>query len=317
MKEYSFLYENGIVDYVKEIGSEKALTDVQYFEAERTGRDRKDKPDYKVKLSVAFCFNNEANVIEYFHNSSFLEYGGSPDKAVKSAFVSVIDQYLKTNNKYNKNESKILFADVADSLCLVSSSFSTITSYENQTKKSITNKFIQEAMTDFLRQNLEIYFIENKADADKICEQVLVNKRSRESAEKQRISVKKMLSGNNDVTSRVQKFIDCRTKDKSKREIYIVEGDSALGSCKLGRDAEFQAIIPVRGKILNCLKADYERIFKNDIIIDLVRVLGCGVEAKSKHNKDFNTFDLDNLRWSKSSFAQMPTLTVIKYAPLF
>ena len=299
MEEQVFSYENGITDYVKEIGAEKSITDVQYFESERTGRDREDKDDYRVKLSAAFCFNNEANVIEYYHNSSFLEYGGSPDKAVKSAFVSVIDQYLRGNNKYNKNESKILFADISDCLCLVSSSFSTVTSYENQTKKSITNKFIQEAMTDFLRQNLEIYFIENKTDAEKICDQVLVNKRSRESAEKQRISVKKMLSGNNDVMSRVQKFVDCRTKDKEKREIYIVEGDSALGSCKLGRDADFQAIIPVRGKILNCLKADYDKIFKNDIILDLVRVLGCGVEAKSKHNKDFNTFELDNLRWSR------------------
>lgn len=297
--EHTFTYENGIIDYVKEIGGEKSITDVQYFEAERFGRDREDKPDYKVKLSVAFNFNNEANMIEYYHNSSFLEHGGSPDKAVKSSFVYVLDQYIKSNNKYNKNESKILFADISDCLCLVSNSFSTVTSYENQTKKSISNKFIQEAMTDFLRQQLEIYFIENKADAEKICNQVLVNKRSRESAEKQRISVKKMLSGNNDVMSRVQKFVDCRTKDLTRREIYIVEGDSALGSCKLGRDAEFQAIIPVRGKILNCLKSDYDKIFKNDIILDLVRVLGCGVEAKSKHNKDFNTFELENLRWSK------------------
>ncbi|OQB14772.1 MAG: DNA gyrase subunit B [Firmicutes bacterium ADurb.Bin193] len=297
--EYTFVYENGITDYVREIAGEKALTDVQYFEAERMGRDREDKPDYKVKLTVAFCFNNEVNMIEYYHNSSFLEHGGSPDKAVKSAFVSVIDQYIKSAGKYNKNESKILFADIADCLCLVSNSFSTVTSYENQTKKSITNKFIQEAMTDFLRNQLEVYFIENKSDAEKICDQVLINKRSRESAEKQRISVKKMLSGNNDVTSRVQKFVDCRTKDVKRRELYIVEGDSALGSCKLGRDAEFQAIIPVRGKILNCLKSDFEKIFKNDIILDLVRVLGCGVEAKSKHNKDFNTFELENLRWSK------------------
>lgn len=297
--EYTFVYENGIVDYVKEIAGSNSLTQVQYYEAERIGRDREDKPDYRVKLSAAFCFSNEVSLTEYYHNSSYLEHGGSPDKAVKSAFLSVIDQYLKNNGKYNKNESKILFADIADCLVLVSSSFSTVTSYENQTKKSITNKFIQEAMTDFLRQQLEIYFIENKADADKIADQVLINKRSRESAEKQRINVKKMLSGNNDVLSRVQKFVDCRTKDKKRRELYIVEGDSALGSCKMGRDAEFQAIIPVRGKILNCLKADYEKIFKNDIVLDLIRVLGCGVEAKSKHNKDFNTFELENLRWSK------------------
>ena len=300
VKDYEFVYENGIIDYVKELAGENPLTTPVYFETERRGRDREDKDDYKVKLSVAFCFGNEFTATEYYHNSSFLEYGGSPDKAVKSAFVSVIDQYIKQTDKYKKNESKILFTDVADCLCLVSNSFSTVTSYENQTKKSITNKFIQEAMTDFLKENLNVYFIENKAEAEKIVNQVLINKHSREKAEKTRIDVKKILTGNSDVFSKVPKFVDCRTKDITKREVYIVEGDSALGSCKLGRDSEFQAIIPVRGKILNCLKADYDKIFKSDIIVDLLKVLGCGVEAKSKHNKDFNTFELENLRWNKT-----------------
>lgn len=299
MDMYEFCYERGIVDYVKECASEKAFTDIQYLETERKGRDRDDKDEYKVKIQVAFCFSNETPMLEYYHNSSFLEHGGSPDKAVKSAFVSAIDQYLKQNGKYQKNESKITFVDVSDSLMFVSSTFSTQTSYENQTKKAINNKFIQETMTEFLRTSLAIYFTENKAEADKIAEQMLVNKRSRESAEKARVNIKKKLTGSIDVTNRVAKFVDCRTKDINRREVYIVEGDSALGACKQGRDAEFQAIIPVRGKILNCLKADYGKIFKSEIITDLMKVLGCGVEINTKHNKDFNSFDLDLLRWSK------------------
>lgn len=298
--DYSFVYKNGITDYVNEIAGEKAFTPIRTISAERVGRDRSDKPEYKVKMNFAFCFNNEVNLIEYYHNSSFLEYGGSPDKAVKNAFVYAIDNYLKQNNKYNKSESKITYNDVFDSLILVSNSFSTITSYENQTKKAITNKFIQEAMQDFLKQQLEIYFIENKAYADKIGEQILVNKRSREQAEKAKVNIKKKLSVNVDnLSNRVQKFVDCRTKDVTKRELYIVEGDSALGSCKLGRDAEFQAIMPIRGKILNCLKAEYDKIFNSEIITDLMRVLGCGVELKLKNQKDMTTFDIDKLRWDK------------------
>ena len=252
-----------------------------------------------MKMQIAFCFNNEINLIEYYHNSSFLEYGGSPDKAVRNAFVYAIDKYLKQNNKYTKTESKINFNDVQDSLLLVSSSFSTVTSYENQTKKAITNKFIQESMNEFLKEQLEIYFIENKQEADKIAEQILINKRSREQAEKAKLNIKKKLSSTMDVTNRVQKFVDCRSKDIAKREIYIVEGDSALGSCKMGRDPDFQAIMPVRGKILNCLKAEYDKIFKSEIITDLLRVLGCGVEIKMKHAKDISDFDLDKLRWGK------------------
>ena len=294
-----FVYEHGIEDYIRELAGLDALTEPVYWEAERKGRDRPDKPEYKVKLSVALCFSNKTALCEYYHNSSFLEHGGSPEKATRSAMVSAIDKYLRDNNKYVKGEAKITFPDVQDCLILVSSSFSTQTSYENQTKKAITNKFIQETMTEFLRSRLEIYFIENRDAAEKIAAQVLINKRSRETAERTRINQKKKLTEKIDIANRVQKFVDCRTKDVERREIYIVEGDSALGACKQSRDAEFQGLMPVRGKILNCLKADYPRIFKSDVITDLMKVLGCGVEVSGKAVKDLNQFDLSNLRWSK------------------
>lgn len=296
---FEYCYENGIVDYIKEVNEEKNFTEVVYYEDEGRGKDREDKPEYKVKVEMAFCFNNEVNLTEYYHNSSFLEHGGAPDKAVRNAFVYEMDKFIKQLNKYTKNEKKISYQDVQDSLVIVINSFSTMTSYENQTKKAINNKFIQEFITDLIKSKLEIYFIENRVEAEKIIDQVLINKRSREKAEKTRLNLKKKLGGKIDLNNRVAKFVDCRTKDISKRELYIVEGDSALGSCKLARDADFQALMPVRGKILNCLKADYDKIFKSDIIIDLLKVLGCGVEIKSKHNKELNTFDMDNLNYDK------------------
>ena len=294
-----FKYENGIMDYVQELAGEGPMTEPVFISAERRGRDREDKPEYKVKISAAFCFSNKASAIEYYHNSSWLENGGAPDKAVKSAFTSAIDGYIKEIGKYQKNESAIKFQDVQDCLVLVTNCFSTQTSYENQTKKAINNRFIQSAMTEFLKAQLQVYFIENKPEADRVAEQVLVNKRSRETAERTRLGMKKKLSGSIDIANRVQKFVDCRSRDPERREIYIVEGDSALGACKLSRDSEFQGIMPVRGKILNCLKADYVRIFKSDVIVDLMKVLGCGVEVRDKHTKDLSNFDLANLRWSK------------------
>ena len=294
-----FMYKNGIVDDVTETVGEDALTPVRVWETERKGRDRADKPEYTVKIRAALCFSNKVQKKEYYHNSSWLEYGGAPDKAVRSAFVSQFDAYLKQNNKYQKNESKITFSDIEECLVLVISSFSNQTSYENQTKKAITNRFIQEAMTDFLRHSLEIYFIENPQDAEKIMEQVLINKRSRERSEKERLNLKKTLQSSNSMTDRVAKFVDCRSKDPNERELFIVEGDSALGSCKIARDPDFQAIMPVRGKILNCLKAEYTKIFKSDVITDLAKVLGCGVEVKSKANKDLSVFNINALRWNK------------------
>ena len=296
---FEYLYENGIVDYVNEFVGDEAFTTVQFWQAERKGRDREDKPEYKLKMNMAICFSKTKQLKEYYHNSSFLEHGGAPEKAAKSAFVSQIDAYMKQNGKYLKTDPKISFQDIEDCLVFVVSSFSTQTSYENQTKKAITNKFIQEAMTEFIKHQLEIYFIENKLDADKLCEQILINMRSRVKAESTRLNLKKTLASSNDMTSRVEKFVDCRSKDPNEREIFIVEGDSALGACKQARDSSFQAVIPVRGKILNCLKFDYNRIFKSEIIVDLIKVLGCGVEVSSKSNKELSLFNLDALRWNK------------------
>ena len=296
---FEFCYNDGIMDYVKELAGDNAFTTPQYWECERKGKDREDLPEYKLKIKAAICFSLKTQLKEYFHNSSFLEHGGAPEKAFRSAFVNQINAYLKSNNKYAKNDGQINIQDVEDCIILVVSSFSTQTSYENQTKKAITNKFIQEAMTDFFRKQLEVYFIENKMDADKIANQVLINMRARVKAENTRKTLKTSLQSKMDMTNRIQKFVDCRSKDVNEREVFIVEGDSALGACKQARDASFQAIMPVRGKILNCLKSDYDKIFKSEIITDLIKVLGCGVEVKSKAAKDLSLFDMDNLRWSK------------------
>ena len=295
-EEFEYFYTDGITDYVKEIAAGTELSSVQYWSTEKVGRDRADKKDYKVKITASICFSNKIQLKEYYHNSSFLEHGGAPEKAFRSAFVAEVDNYLKQNGKYLRSDSKINYQDIEDCLIFVVSSFSTQTSYENQTKKAINNKFIQEAMTEFFRHQLEIYFLENKLDAEKITNQILINMRSRIKSESIRVNVKKTLQSNNDMTSRVEKFVDCRSKDINEREIFIVEGDSALGACKQARDSSFQAIIPVRGKILNCLKCDYNRIFKSDIIVDLIKVLGCGVEVDSKKNKEFSSFNIDNLR---------------------
>ena len=292
-----FYYEHGVADYIAEVTDGIAITQPVLWTLETKGRDREDMSDYKVKAEITFCFAKNGSA-EYYHNSSYLEYGGAPDKAVRTAFTYAIDKHIKAQNKYNKNESKISFQDISDNLAVIINSASTQTSYENQTKKAITNAFIAKALTECIKTNLEIYLTENQSSANAIVNQVLVNKRARESAERTKVDIKKKLTGSMDVSNRVEKFVPCHSKDPAIREVYIVEGDSAMSSCKLARNAEFQAIIPVRGKTLNCMKSTYEKIFASDIIVDLLKVIGCGVEVKAKKS-DITTFNYDQLKWNK------------------
>ena len=295
-----YFYENGIADHIREITEGNRKTEPVLWRLETKGRDREDKDEYKLRAEITFCLSNVTNVSEYYHNSSFLEYGGAPDKAVRFGFTNALDAYMKSHGKYNKNESKISYQDIAECLVVIINSASTQTSYENQTKKAINNVFIQKALTEFIKTQLEIYFIERPDDAALFSKMVLDNKRSREKAEETKLDIRKKLSASaTDLANRVEKFVNCQTKDPSRRELYIVEGDSALTSVKLARNSEFQAVIPVRGKTLNCMKSDYKKIFESQIIVDLLRVIGCGVEITGKAKGDLAPFDLSALRWSK------------------
>ncbi|MER2007171.1 MAG: toprim domain-containing protein [Psychrobacillus sp.] len=296
-----FYYENGIADYINSITSEEhRLTNVIHFNTERKGRDNEEDKDYKIKANIYFSFNRETSFNRYYHNTSWLANGGTPEDFIKNSFTFIVDKFLKEQNLYNKNEKKVSFDDIADSLVIVTSTFSTISLFTDQTKKEMRSDFMKKEITAWMREQLSIYFVENPNEAKLILQQVLVNKRSREKAEKTRLDVKKKLSGTvNNITARVDGLVTCTSKDPKKTELYIVEGKSALGSTQQGRDAMYQAIIAIRGKVLNCLKADYSTIFKSEIITDLVKVIGCGIEVKSKHNKELNTFDINNLKWSK------------------
>lgn len=297
-KTTEFYYKDGIVEYLEKT-IKKPLHDVILFEGNGKGQDTPERPEYKFNYSFAFCFTGNENIQMVFHNNGNLIHGGSTLNAIKSALTYSIDKFLKDNNKYLKKDKKVTTEDVLDGLSFISNSYSTSTSYSNQTKTSINNKFIQEFLNKNLRHQLEVYFVENPFVAQKIMNQALINMRSRTRAETTRLDIKKKLNEKPTMTNKVKKFIDCRDKDTTKRELYIVEGDSAAGSCKLGRDAGFQAIMPIRGKILNCLKADMDRILTTDIIIDLYKLFGCGMEIPSKGNRNRSTFELENLKWDK------------------
>ncbi len=305
-----FYYERGIVDYVIESADGTNTTEPVYWEEEVVGSDEREvdssegnaksvSQEYKLKMTVSFCISPSIGMRECYHNSSYLENGGSPVDAIHTAFFAVIDKYCKEKGKYNKNESSPKYEDIDDCLVIVTNCFSDLVSYANQTKMAISDKYIKDEMIAFFKKNLDVYFTENPKEAEKIADQVIINKRSREQAAVVRLGAKKNLTAKIDIANRVEKFVGCRSKDPDKRELYIVEGDSAMTSVKLARNSEFQAIMPVRGKTLNCLKSTYDKIFKSDIITDLIRVIGCGVEYDKKMKADIPRFSPELFKWNK------------------
>lgn len=294
-------YENGIKDYIHELANNKNFTSGEYFETDDIlGKDRADRDEYKSKFEVAYVFNNDNPAMESYHNSSYLSEGGSPHDAIKSAFVYTIDRLIKKLNKYNKNEKKISFTDIEESLVVITNTYSTETQYKNQTKLAISNKFIKDKLNELLRNNLQVFFVENPLDAEKVADQVLANKRAREKAEKTRIDVRKQLSKkNNSITNKVEGYYPPKSKNKEERILAICEGRSALSSMLDGRDINTYGIYPIRGKTLNVYKASNSKIAKDELITDLYSILGCGMELEGKRGTKSNNFDINNLQFDK------------------
>lgn len=297
---FEYFYENGIIEYMNNYVEKDAFTDIQYWESKARGKDHENRKEYSSKYQIAFCFSNQKPMLKAYHNSSYLKHGGVTHDAVKTAFTYTIDKLIKTQGKYNKNEKKITFADIEDSIAVIVNTYSTHTSYENQTKFAINNKFIKEYLTEFLKDKLEVYFIENPIEADKVVNQVLVNSRARQKAEKTRTTAIKQLSQEvKDSRSRPEKFLPCRSKNKDEVELILIEGDSAMNSVKNSRNSKIQCVYPLKGKSLNVLKANLDKIIKNNEIIDVFQILNCGMEYNGKAIKGIKKFNIDDLKVNK------------------
>lgn len=300
-EEDVFHHENGIDDYIKELSDGKEFTDFVNFESDTlSGKDADNRDEYDSQYNVAYTFNNDNYGSTVFHNSSKLTEESSQHKSIRLAFSYAIDKMINRLGLYNKKESKIKFEDVEDSLLIIINTYSTNTSYKNQTKKGINNLDIQRKLNELLRNSLQVFFTENPLEAEKVVTQVLANKRSREKADRTRIDVRKQLSKKkNTIASKIEGYYPPKSKKKEERILAICEGKSALSSMLDGRDVNTYGIYPIRGKTLNTYKASEKQIASNELITDLYSILGCGMELSGKRGSKANNFDIDNLNFDK------------------
>jgi DNA gyrase subunit B len=301
-KTINIKYDGGMPEFIDSICKKPLLKKTLYFEGSAEGTDDPDidPTPYTVKMRLALNFSREENFFELYHNASHLFEGGVTVDAFKNAITKAFEDHAKEIGKLEKGDRflykdiELILVTVGDTNCPGNRTF-----FKNQTKGAINNPFIRDAYYNFVYNNIR-YWLDNDRSGEDIIDEIIANKKAREEAEKVSRKVVQNLSKSvKGIGNKPKKFVDCTSKEVEKRELYIVEGDSALGSCKMARDSKFQAIMPLRGKILNCLKEDLTTILSNEVIVDLMRVLGCGIEAKSKYIQDLPRFDINKLDWGK------------------
>jgi DNA gyrase subunit B len=252
------------------------------------------------KISILFSSASEPKHESFLNYNWLPEHGTIHDGVIQGIRIWV-QNYAK-EKKMIDAKTTISAGDIADSVTYVASVLSTNVEYANQTKLS-TNKVIYRTLvSQYVKNLLEAYEAEQPKEFEKFIKHILeVNKfNNRNTAAKQKL--KKQLNERADtLVNRVEKLVDCDVHGENA-ELYIAEGDSANGSVVLARDPNFQAAYPLRGKILNCLKADYLKIFDNTVIMDLIKTIGCGVVADKKH-KDIETFNINFSNYGKMIIA--------------
>lgn len=299
---HEYYYENGIIDFINEIGNNTSFSNIMNFITEASGKDNSKSDEYKIKCQIVFCFNNEVNYMQYFHNSSCLINGGTPETFIKKAFTYSIDKYIKDNNLYKKSEKQINFDDIKESLIIISNTFSTISLFTDQTKKCIDSTFMQDYMTTYLKEQLNIYFTENKIEADKIANQILINKRANEKANETKLSIKKKLAEINNTKVKIEGLTDCDMKNSKveDRWLLVVEGKSPKSTVVDAFDNKYMGALGLRGRFISCLKKSVNEVLSNTPAFTFVKALGCGIEIPAeerKQFKDIKSFNKENLRY--------------------
>jgi DNA gyrase subunit B len=254
----------------------------------------------KTQIEIIMSCSNEVELLqECMLNGNNLIERSSIHDGILNGVKIFVNKYVKENNLYEKKEKPIANSDVENAITFCCNIMSNRVEFKGQTKFSTEKLLYKEVSQKYIQEMLEVYAIEKKDDFARLVTQILICKRAYEQSTKTIEATKKKLSEKIDnMDGRVNGLIDCKFHNEES-EVFITEGKSALGSIGLSRDPKIQAGYAIRGKILSCLKANYEKIFSNLVVVDLLKILGCGVEVKSKHNKDLGNFDIKKLRYGK------------------
>ncbi|MBR3680794.1 MAG: DNA topoisomerase (ATP-hydrolyzing) subunit B [Clostridia bacterium] len=276
-------YEGGIISFVEYLNNEKRGTPIHpqviYMKGERNGSI----------AEVAMQYNDSYNetIISFANNMATIE-GGTHETGFKSALTKAINDYARKIKAIKPDDKGLSGDDVREGLVAIISVKLTDAQFESQTKAKLGNSEIRTLVDNIVSEKLEEFLEENPSAGKIIIDKALAANRAREAARKARDSIrrKNVLEG----STLPGKLSDCNERDPRLTEIYLVEGDSAGGSAKDGRDSRFQAILPLRGKVLNVEKARLDKVYGNTSIIPIIQALGCGIGDE---------FDITRLRYGK------------------
>ena len=282
IKKVSYCYEGGIIEYVAFLNSNKSSNPIH------NNIFYVDKTLDKVEVEIAMQYTDDYNSSIYsFINNIYTPEGGTHEEGFRNALTRVLNTYGKANNIFRKDES-LTGDDVREGLTAIISCRHPDPQFEGQTKAKLGNTEVRRITSQVLTDGLDAFLKENPQAAKDIVEKSLLASRARLAAKKAREATRR--KSPLESLGMASKLADCRSKDPSKCEIYIVEGDSAGGSAKKGRDAEYQAILPLRGKVLNVEKARMDRALGNKEIISMIQAFGTGIGDE---------FNIDSARYHK------------------
>lgn len=238
---------------------------------------------------------------EAYLNDTYLKEGGSLNEGIIEGCKQFINKYCKDNALYNKSEKNISNADIQDSLSFVVKTLSTSAEFCNQTKFATKKTLYRELAKEYVKDILVIMSIEKKEQFRDLVNKILISKRATEKANITRNSIRKELEKkvNNTAKDRIAKFIPCRETRPEETELYLVEGDSAAGAVAKARNKINQCLYPLKGKVLNVSKKTIDEILKNKEILDIFKILGCGMTHNGKNVKGIPVFNMNNLNMHK------------------
>jgi len=296
-------FPGGAMEWLNEVCKETLTGEFIHCSGELTGQDEPERntATYAALADITFGFSRKDTVIEKYHNGNEIPEGGTSFDGFKEAIVNVVNDYARQTGKLSKGD-RYTAKDVEDLIVGVISTKCPghLTSWMHQTKVAITNKLIKTLVKDLVTRDFTHWSMSHQDEMSSLIEQIELNRKLR--LERENITKKfinNLKKDGNKFKDKVEKLVRCKSENPEECELYITEGDSAKGPVVLARDFNTQAVLPLRGKVLNCQRESLTSAISSQVIVDILRCLSCGVERSGEGLEDIPKFDIEKLRYHK------------------